>query len=79
MDKGVEVEKQEKMRQKRKKRLFVYSFAILDLGSGFYVGYGASLCSEKAAFEAARALMVECGVEPASIWLDHVLCVSVCG
>jgi len=73
-DKGSKVKK-----QKTQRKLFTYSFAILDLGSGFYVGYGASLKSEKAAFDAAMALMGECGVEPASICLDHVLCVSVCG
>jgi transposase len=63
--KGVDVTK----RQKR--RLFTYSFAILDLESGFYVGYGASLRSEQEAFDAALVLMGECGVKPASIRLDQ--------
>lgn len=54
-----------------KRKLFTYSFAILDLESGMYVGYGASLRSEKAAFAAALAIMRECGVEPESIRLDQ--------
>src|SRR5208283_3444486 len=54
-----------------KRKLFTYSFAIMDLESHMYVGYGASLRSERAAFEAALALMGECGVEPGSIRLDQ--------
>jgi len=59
-DAGRKVGAEEKKKKKRK--LFTYSFAILDLESGFYVGYGASLKSEKAAFDAALVLMGECGV-----------------
>ena len=43
----------------------------MDLESGFYVGYGASLKSEREAFDAALVLMGECGVKPASIRLDQ--------
>jgi transposase len=67
---GVVVEK------KKKKKLFTYSFAVLDLKSGFYVGYGASLKSEKAAFDAALVLMGECGVKPVSICLDQYYAVQ---
>jgi transposase len=59
-----------KTKQDRRK-LFTYSFAILDLESHMYVGYGASLRSERAAFEAALAIMRECGVEPKSVRLDQ--------
>jgi transposase len=55
----------------KRRKLFTYSFAVLDLESGFYVGYGASLRSEKAVFDAVLVLMGECGVEPVSIWLDQ--------
>jgi len=62
----------------KRRKLFTYSFAVLDLESGFYVGYGASLRSEKAAFDAALVLMGECGVEPVSIRLDqYYACQSV--
>ena len=54
-----------------KRRLFTYAFALMDLESHMYVGYGASLKSEKAAFEAALELMRECGVEAKSVRLDQ--------
>lgn len=54
-----------------KRKLFTYAFALMDLESGMYVGYGASLKSEKAAFEAAIFLMKECGVKPKSLRLDQ--------
>lgn len=54
-----------------KRRLFTYAFALMDLESHMYVGYGASLKSEKAAFEAALAIMRECGVEAKSVRLDQ--------
>jgi transposase len=43
----------------------------MDLESHMYVGYGASLKSERAAFEAALAIMRECGVEARSVRLDQ--------
>jgi transposase len=49
----------------------MYSFAVLDLESGFYVGYGVSFRSEQVAFDAALVLMGECGVKLASIRLDQ--------
>ena len=54
-----------------KKRLFTYAFAFMDLGTHMYVGYGASLKSEKAAFRAALELMGECGVHAKSVRLDQ--------
>jgi transposase len=60
-----------KVNKSKKRKSFTYSFAVLDLESGFYVGYGVSLRSEKEAFVAALSLMGECGVEPASIRLDQ--------
>jgi transposase len=55
----------------RKKRKFTYAFALMDLESQMYVGYGASLRSEKAAFEAALEIMRECGVHAKSVRLDQ--------
>lgn len=57
--------------KKEKRRLFTYAFALMDLDSRMYVGYGASLRSEKAAFEKALEIMRECGVEARSVRLDQ--------
>jgi transposase len=54
-----------------KKKLFTYAFALMDLDTHMYVGYGASLKSEKAAFNAALELMRECGVQAKSVRLDQ--------
>jgi len=54
-----------------KKRLFTYAFALMDLDTHMYVGYGASMKSEKAAFKAALELMRECGVQARSVRLDQ--------
>ena len=54
-----------------KRRLFTYAFALMDLASHMYVGYGASLKSERAAFEASLEIMCECGVEAKSVRLDQ--------
>ena len=54
-----------------KKRLFTYVFSLMDLDTHMYVGYGASMKSEKAAFKAALELMRECGVQARSVRLDQ--------
>jgi transposase len=43
----------------------------MNLESHMYVGYGASLKSEKAAFDGALAIMRECCVEARSVRLDQ--------
>ncbi len=53
-----------------KKKLFTYAFAIMDLGTRLYVGYGASNKSERAAFDKAVAMMQEAGVIARSVRLD---------
>ena len=57
--------------KQEKRKQFTYAFALMDLESQMYVGYGASLRSEKAAFEAALKIMRECGVEAKSARLDQ--------
>jgi transposase len=57
--------------KQNKRRLFTYAFALMDLKTHMYVGYGASLWSEKAAFLAALEIMRECGVKPKSVRLDQ--------
>ena len=53
------------------RKLFTYAFALMDLDSQMYVGYGASLKSEKDAFEKALVIMRECGVKVKSVRLDQ--------
>lgn len=53
-----------------KKKLFTYAFAIMDLETHLYVGYGASSRSEKAAFNNAVTMMQEAGVIARSARLD---------
>lgn len=65
------VSKAKSQTKREKKKLFTYAFALMDLESHMYVGYGASMRSEKAAFEAALEIMRECGVEAKSVRLDQ--------
>jgi transposase len=53
------------------RQLFTYAFALMDLDSGMYVGYGASLKSERDTFGKALVIMHKCGVEVRSIRLDQ--------
>ena len=57
--------------KQEKRKLFTYAFALMDLDTHMYVGYGASLKSEKDAFDKALVIMRECGVEVKSIRLDQ--------
>lgn len=45
--------------EKRKCGMFIYSFALMDLDSRMYIGYGTSLKSEKGAFLNAVEMVVE--------------------
>ena len=65
------IAKAEPQTKQNRKKLFTYAFALMDLDTHMYVGYGASLKSERAAFEAAREIMRECGVEAKSVRLDQ--------
>lgn len=56
-----------------KKKLFTYAFAIMDLGTHLYVGYGASIRSERDAFNKAVAMMKEAGVIARSCGLDNIM------
>jgi len=57
--------------KQEKRKLFTYAFALMDLESHMYVGYGASQKSERAAFEAALEIMRKCGVKARSVRLDQ--------
>ena len=55
----------------RKKKLFVYSFNLMDLKTRMYVGFGTSFRSEKEAYYRAVALAKDTGVQLNSMRLDR--------
>ena len=58
------------LKKEYKKKLFVYSFRLMDLKSNMYVGFGTSLKSEKEAFLGAIKMVEELCIKLASIRLD---------
>lgn len=52
------------------RKSFVYSFAFMDIDTHIYVGYGTGLRSEKEAFNNAKTMMVNLGIEVDSTRLD---------
>ncbi|MHB8361813.1 MAG: ISNCY-like element ISFac3 family transposase [Thermoplasmataceae archaeon] len=54
-----------------KKRLFAYSFAIMDLETRMYIAFGSSMKSEREAYDRAMKLLVSTGIEMDSIRLDR--------
>lgn len=59
-----------KKTEKSKKKIFVYSFKLLDLKTKMYICYGTSFRSEKEAFDKAMKMLEEIDVELNSIRLD---------
>ena len=55
-------------------RLFVYAFAILDLGTKLYVAYGVSMKSEKDAYRDALRMLDITLTDAGSIRLDQYYC-----
>ena len=55
----------------RKKRLFAYSFNIMDLETRLYIGMGASMKSERQAYDRAIKMIEDMDVEMDSIRLDR--------
>ena len=66
-----EREKQLKGCEEKSKKAFVYVFALMDLSTGMYIGYGTSLKSEKEAFEKALMMTGEAEISIDSIRLDR--------
>ncbi|MEW6054966.1 MAG: ISNCY family transposase, partial [Nitrospirota bacterium] len=62
---------EENVKEGKKKRAFVYSFKLLDLGSGMYVSYGMSLKSEKDAYDKAMRMFENLGLTLESMRLDR--------
>lgn len=70
-EKGVKEGKEYKdEKSKKKRKAFVYAFALMDLATGMYIGYGVSLKSEKEAFIRARDMSEDIGITLNSIRLD---------
>ena len=58
-------------RKKNKKRLFAYSFNIMDLGTRLCIGMGGSMKSERQAYDRAIKMLASINVEMDSIRLDR--------
>ena len=54
-----------------RKKLFAYSFAIMDLDTGMYIAFGSSMKSEREAYHRAMKLLSSTGIEMDSIRLDR--------
>ena len=63
--------KKTKKNKKRKKALFIYSFAIIDINTRMYVAYGSSLKSEKEAFLSASKMLGALDIKINSLRLDR--------
>ena len=68
---GNREEKDGKKSGAHKKRLFAYSFAIMDLGTRMYIAFGSSMKSEREAYDRAMNLLSSMGIEMDSIRLDR--------
>lgn len=62
---------QNKKSKKKKKALFAYSFAMIDLKTRMYIAYGMSFKSEKEAFLQAIKMLKETGIDVNSLRLDR--------
>ena len=54
-----------------RRRLFAYTFTIMDLRTRLYLAYGSSMKSERGAFDRAIAMLSYMGIELDSIRLDR--------
>ena len=54
-----------------KKRLFAYSFRLLDLDTGMYMAFGSSMRSERGAFDRSMSMLRTIGIELDSVRLDR--------
>ena len=66
-DKIKDIDTQDK---EHKKRLFIYSFNLMDIKTRMYVAFGTSFKSEKNAFEQALQIAKETGISIQSVRLD---------
>ena len=62
--------KKSKKNKTRKKALFIYSFALIDIKNRMYIAYGSSLKSEKEAFLSATKMLEKLDIKINSLRLD---------
>ena len=55
----------------KKRRLFAYSFRLLDLETGMYIAFGSSMKSEREAFDRAMKMLESLGIDLDSVRLDR--------
>ena len=67
----IQERKDKAKKQSRKRRMFVYKFALMDLSTRMYVCYGTSLISEAKAFHKAMEMLKELDISIKSIRLDR--------
>lgn len=60
-----------KSKKEYKKKIFVYSFALIDIHTRMYIAYGTSMKSEKEAFLDAMAMLKDVDVDIRSLRLDR--------
>lgn len=70
-DAGTQSSSSSKEEQPKKRLLFVYSFALMDIKSRMYVGFGTSFRSEKEAYIIAVKMAKSAGVKIKSLRLDR--------
>ena len=63
---------------KKKRRHFMYSFALMDLKTRMYLGYGMSIKNEKEAFLEAVSMVQDTGINIESLRLDKYYSNQVC-
>lgn len=67
----IQERKDKAKKQSKKRKMFVYKFALMDLSTRMYVCYGTSLISEKKAFLKAMEMLKELEISIKSIRLDR--------
>ena len=57
--------------KEHKRRLFAYSFALMDLKTRMYIAFGSSMKSEREAFDRAMTMLSSLDIEVSSVRLDR--------
>ncbi len=57
--------------KEHKRRLFAYSFALMDLKTRMYIAFGSSMKSEREAFDRAMTMLSSLDIEMSSVRLDR--------
>ena len=57
--------------KEHKRRLFAYSFALMDLKTRMYIAFGSSMKSEREAFDRTMTVLSSLDIEMSSVMLDR--------